>query len=422
MTTNNNENTITPGIVFCPHCDSPYDISEQVVNNIVKNEQNAYINRLREKEEKLDLNLKNQEEKYKTEIFDISQQLSKDIHIKLSKKLKEENETALEILNDELDQKSKDYKKLIDQQAYSEKEKRTIEESKNAEILELRKEHLDNLKLESEKAKRLVEQDFEMKIRENEKKLDDQKKLIYEQKRKLEQGSVQIQGEVQEEAIEEYLKNSFPLDTIQEIKKGAKGADCLQTVNTRENSNCGIIYYESKRTKNFSNDWISKFKKDMQEKNADIGILVTEKLPNDTDRMSIVNGIHICTFQEFRGLSHVLRHAILNYNRIKISQENIGDKKELLYQFLTSNEFQSIMENFVQTFNEIQSDFDREQNQSIINFSRRKTRLDSIKKLMFSIFGRFSGIAGSSIKKLEMENNNEKKKSNVEILKNLIDY
>lgn len=400
----------------------PYDISEQVVNHIVNTEQNAYIKRLREKEEKLDLNLKNQEDKYQSEIFDIKQKLKKDIHTELSKKVKEENETALEILNKELDQKSKDYKKLMDQQASSQKEKRTIEESKNAEILSLKKEHLDNLKLESEKAKRLVEQDFEMKIRENEKKLDDQKRLINEQKRKLEQGSVQIQGEVQEEAIEDYLKNSFPLDTIQDIKKGAKGADCIQTVNTRENSNCGIIYYESKRTKNFCNEWISKFKKDMQEKNADIGILVTEKLPNDTDGMSLVNGIIVCTFQEFRGLSHVLRDVILNYNRIKISQENIGDKKELLYQFLTGNEFQSIMESFVQTFNEIQKDFEREQNQSVINFSRRKTRLDSIKKLMFSIFGRFSGIAGSSIKKLEMENDNEEKKSNVEILKSLSKY
>ena len=80
------------------------------------------------------------------------------------------------------------------------------------------------------------------------------------------------------------------------------------------------------------------------------------------------------------------------------------------------------MESFVQTFNEIQKDFEREQNQSVINFSRRKTRLDSIKKLMFSICGRFSGIAGSSIKKLEMENDNEEKKSNVEILKSLSKY
>ena len=160
----------------------------------------------------------------------------------------------------------------------------------------------------------------------------------------------------------------------------------------------------------------------MQEKNADIGILVTEKLPNDTDRMSIVNGIYICTFHEFRGLSHVLRDVILNYNRIKISQENMGDKKELLYQFLTGNEFQSIMENFVETFSDINSDFDREYKQAIVNFNRRKGRLESLKNLMFSIFGRFSGIAGSSIKKLEMENDNEEKKSNVEILKSLSNY
>ena len=80
------------------------------------------------------------------------------------------------------------------------------------------------------------------------------------------------------------------------------------------------------------------------------------------------------------------------------------------------------MENFVETFSDINSDFDREYKQAIVNFNRRKGRLESLKKLMFSIFGRFSGIAGSSIKKLEMESDNKEKKSNVEILKSLSNY
>jgi len=53
--------------------------------------------------------------------------------------------------------------------------------------------------------------------------LDDQKKLTEEMKRKQEQGSMQLQGEVQELAIEEWLAFQFPLDSIEEVKKGARG-------------------------------------------------------------------------------------------------------------------------------------------------------------------------------------------------------
>jgi hypothetical protein len=105
--------------------------------------------------------------------------------------------------------------------------------------------------------------------------------------RKSEQGSVQLQGEVQELAIEEWLRDNFPLDTISEIKKGANGGDCVQTVNTYTRQNCGMIYYESKRTKAFGGDWVEKFKADMRSKGISIGILVTQTMPRDMERMGL---------------------------------------------------------------------------------------------------------------------------------------
>ena len=127
-------------------------------------------------------------------------------------------------------------------------------------------------------------------------------------KRKQDLGSMQLQGEVMELAIEEWLASQFPLDTIDEIKKGAKGADCLQIVNTREQINCGTIYYESKRTKNFEKKWIEKFKNDIRDKRATVGVLVTEAMPSDMDRMGLKEGIWICTYNEFKGLSLSLIH------------------------------------------------------------------------------------------------------------------
>ena len=155
---------------------------------------------------------------------------------------------------------------------------------------------------EKEKITRQEAEKNELRFKELQKQLEDQKKLTEEMKRKQEQGSMQLQGEVQELAIEEWLAWPFPLDTIEEIKKGERGGDCIQVVNTRTLQNCGSVYYESKRTKNFQPSWIEKFKADMREKGADIGVLVTDVLPADMDRLGQRDGVWICTFEEFKGL------------------------------------------------------------------------------------------------------------------------
>ena len=126
--------------------------------------------------------------------------------------------------------------------------KKELKESIEAEAQRTLNEKINE---EKEKIRKSEEEKVEMKFREYEKQIEDQKKLMNEMQRKYEQGSMQMQGEVQELAIEEWLQDNFPLDTITEIKKGARGADCIQTVNTRIRQNCGTIYYESKRTKDF---------------------------------------------------------------------------------------------------------------------------------------------------------------------------
>ena len=90
------------------------------------------------------------------------------------------------------------------------------------------------------------------------KNVDTQQMLTNSVTKLVEQRSMQLQGEVQELAIEKWLKEKYPFDTIDEVKKGARGADCMQIVHTRESQNCGKIYYESKRTKDFQKSWIEK--------------------------------------------------------------------------------------------------------------------------------------------------------------------
>jgi len=231
--------------------------------------------------------------------------------------------------------------------------------------------------------------------------LADQKKLMDEMKRKHEQGSMQLQGEVQELAIEEWLATTFPLDTIDEIKKGARGADCIQIVNTRESQNCGTIYYESKRTKDFQPTWIEKFKNDIREKGSNIGVLVTENLPKDMDRMGLKDGIWICTFEEFKGLSNVLRQTIIKVSNAVVSQENKGDKMEMLYTFLTSNEFKLQMEGIVEGFSQMNEDLLKEKNAMKRIWKQREKQIDKVINNTINMYGSIKGIAGNAIQSVQ---------------------
>ena len=178
-----------------------------------------------------------------------------------------------------------------------------------------------------------------MRIKEMEKQSEDQKKLIEEMRRKSEQGSMQLQGEVQELALEELLRSAFPLDLISEVGKGVRGADCIQTVRNNFGQDCGKIIFESKRTKDFSGDWIEKLKADMRSQGADVAIIVTQAMPKDMERFGEKEGVLICSFNEVRGIVQMVRDSIIKISNALKKQENRGDKMHLLYDYLTSSEF-----------------------------------------------------------------------------------
>ena len=184
----------------------------------------------------------------------------------------------------------------------------------------------------------------QLKVKELEKQLEDQKKLAAdmerraeEMKRKAEQGSMQLQGEVQELALEELLRVTFPFDMVTEVGKGVRGADCILTVRNNFGQECGRIIYESKRTQTFSQDWVEKLKADMRSQGAMIAVIVTQAMPKDLDRFGDINGVWVCSFAEVKALSHVLRDGLIRVFNATKSQENRGDKMHLLTQNANSS-------------------------------------------------------------------------------------
>lgn len=406
--------------IQCPNCGTPIDVNDvlkhQLEDSIRKEFQQKATIQNRElelKNEQLDKAKAEFEAKKKQENELFAERLErekktaeKEISEKLKAKLEEENKDRLLLMEKELSEKSEKIRELNKMEGEIAKLQREKLEMKDAIQAEAEKQLNTQLALEREKIRKQEDDKNELKFKELQKQLEEQKKLTEEMKRKQEQGSMQLQGEVMELAIEEWLANNFPLDSIDEVKKGANGADCLQIVNTREHQNCGSIYYESKRTKAFQPSWIEKFKNDIRTKRANIGVLVTEVMPNGMERMGMRDGIWICTYEEFKGLSAVLRQSLIQINQAVQAQENKGDKMSMLYDFLTSNEFRLQIEGIVEGFTQMQSDLDSEKRAMQRIWKQREKQIEKVVHNTLGMYGSIRGIAGNavqSVRALELD-------------------
>ncbi len=407
--------------INCPDCGTQIDVNDllkhQIEDVIRKEYQQKALKQAEElalKNEALEKAKSEFEAKKKQENELFAERLEREKKIaereiseKLKKKLEEEQQEQILLLNKELSEKSEKIKELNKKEAEIAKLQREKSEMKEAIEAQAQKQLNEQIIQEKEKIRKQVEEANELKFATLQKQLEDQKKLTEEMKRKQEQGSMQLQGEVMELAIEDYLSKTFPLDTIDEIKKGAIGADCIQIVNTREVQNCGTIYYESKRTKAFQPTWIEKFKNDIRTQKATIGVLVTEVMPSDMERMGMKEGIWICTFEEFKGLSAVLRQSIIQLHQAVQSQENKGDKMSMLYDFLTSNEFRLQIEGIVEGFSQMQQDLLKEKNAMQRIWNQREKQIEKVINNTIGMYGSIRGIAGNavqSVKALELQN------------------
>jgi len=353
---------------------------------------------------------------------DFEGKLEKALQLK-EKLLNRDYKSKVDSMTKELEDKNSSISKLLDVETENEKLKRELsisDKKLNLEVEKAKTELTNELTKEIEDS---VSHKYQLKLAEKEKQIEQVKKSAEEAAKKANQGSMQIQGEVLEEAVEKHLLNNFPLDQILEVKKGHLGADCLQIINEFESQNCGKIYYESKNTKDFNSNWIPKFKKDVQSQNADIGILVTTVMPKGMTRMGLIDGIYICSFNEFKGLCHILRNTLVEFSRHIIINENKEDKKEILYNYLTSNKFYSHVESIIQSFVNMNTDLEKEERIAYKNFEKRRSHVRAAQRGTVSLFTNFSSIAGSSIKNLSLlEFDNEANSTNLELLQRNNDY
>ena len=282
-----------------------------------------------------------------------------------------------------------------------------LEVTLQRQLIEERSKLQEQLAKEEAEKNNLKEQQFAMRTKELEKQIEDQKKLVEEMRRKQEQGSMQLQGEVQELMLEELLQTTFPFDKIEEVGKGVRGADCIQTVRNQFGSESGKIIYESKRTKDFANDWIEKLKSDMRTLGADVAIIVTQTLPKDLDRFGEKDGVYICTFTEVRSVALLLRNALLKIAEAKKSQENKGDKMVMLYDYLTSSEFSEQWKAIREGFMSMKLSIQKERDMMEKLWKSREKQLEKVLLNAAHIKGSVEGIAGADAVNLSITSSDD---------------
>jgi hypothetical protein len=400
----------------CPECKSTIDVDNILVTQFedsIRDEMQAHFNEQAKElqKEKLhynSLSKKLHEQKFNLEetvnerVKGIVAQKEKEIKASIVKQVHLETNIQLQALEKELQEKSAKIRDLNGTKAELEKLRRENAEAESRIIMEKEKELSERLEAAKLTIKEQAQRDSFLKLREREKVIEDLKLKLEDAKRKADQGSMQLQGEVQEREIIEILQEFHPGDDISQTKKGMTGADVLQIVRTSNGIECGKILYESKQTKSWSKDWVSKFKQDNISAKADILVLVSSALPKEVERYGLVDGVWVCGINDVKELSLVLRYGLLKLQQVAITQVGKNTKMEMLYKYLTSDDFKNVFQGILEGFRKIQESHQSEKLRMQRYWKEREKMLELVLSNSVDFYGSIKGIAGSSIPEIQM--------------------
>lgn len=403
---------VSPAQISCPKCGHSFNVEEVLAHQIeerLRSDLNEQVSELEkayaEKEEslrreKVDLEKSKSEldEKVASEVNKLSAEKEKA----LKKKISDEFSEQLKSLAEELEEKSKKVADATRLQLEFDRLKRDMQLQEEKIRLTVEQEVAGKLTKQNEEMRMKEREQSELKVREKEELVQNLMAQLEVMKKKVEQGSTERQGEIQELVISEWLQATFPLDQVSDIKKGQKGADVLLSVRDFRGAEAGKIYIESKRTANFSHDWVAKLKQDNMEKKADLLVIVTQALPDENWRVGEIDGVWVCSLYDFKAAIVLLRQGLLRVASAAAVQSNAGDKMALLYKFLTSLEFRQQMESMLGGFQELRAGYLKERGQMEKIWKQREKQLEIIISSANAFVGSIQGIAGASIPELKL--------------------
>jgi hypothetical protein len=286
--------------------------------------------------------------------------------------------------------------------------------SDRAAGLELEVERkLDAGRAELESKVRVQERErAELEKAELKKRIEDMQGQLAEAQRRGSTGSQQLQGEVLELTLQQDLEAAFPLDAIEEVRKGARGGDVIQRVLTRGGQTAGILLWEAKRAKDWSAQWIGKLKEDLRGCNADVGVLVTmgtafPKEWEDGQLFGLCEDVWVTSWTTALQLATVLRAGLLDLHKQRIISAGKGEKMEAVYDYLTSSQFAQKLKAVYAAFYRMRQELESEKSQTLQRWARREKQLQSGIAELVGVAGDIQGLAQQDLPLLEIEGGGE---------------
>lgn len=393
--------------ITCPYCGKEIPLTETLSHQIKEELQKEFELKARERESELarrEKSLADEIKKIEDAKKAIDQQVSQKLQAEKEKvkqeARKEVEETIRVELKDLHEQNSEKERKLAEAQKVEldfRRKIRELEELRKNQELEITRRLDEERKSIFEKAKKEAGEENRLKLLEKEKQLEDTKKALDEAKRKAHQGSMQTQGEVLELDLESLLKSQFPVDEIEPVPKGIKGADIVQRVHDRGGRFCGTIIWESKHTKAWNDGWLSKLKDDQREVKAEIAVLVTETMPKGIERFSQVGGVWVTSYVLSIALASVLRTSLIDLAQLKSSLVGKSEKMEVLYNYLSGSEFRQRIEAIVESFQSMKEDLEQEKRATVKMWAKREKQIERVVTNTAGMYGDMEGIIGTSL-------------------------
>lgn len=357
---------MTEQIIKCDNCGNEIKIEEALTKQIKSSLNNDFDKKVAEKTKQI--------------VSEQTQSLQNEINEK-NAKLLDANKKELELL----------------------KKQRLIEEkTQNLELEVERKLASERKRIFDEISQKLTEENM-LKMREKDDQFNNMKKQIDELKRKAEVNSQEAQGEALEGALKDTLQQMFPHDNITEIKRGIKGADVLQKV-FYNNKECGSILWEAKNTKEFQNKWIDKLKQDQQDAKADIATIISIVLPKEIKNFDKLNDIWITDYKSAMGLATALRQTLIMVTREKARAKYQNSMKDVVYDYVTGNEFSMRIKLIVAAYVEMQKDIETEKRSLNRIWAKREKQNSLVLENLSGIRGEIEGMVGGQKQLPEINN------------------
>ncbi|MDD2871120.1 MAG: DUF2130 domain-containing protein [Candidatus Gracilibacteria bacterium] len=398
--------------IICPNCSTQIDLDKLA--------DQKYSEKLREQETKLRDEQERQRLKFEKEMEDKTNEMRKKAQEYAEKKADEERKKVeLEMRDmkerleksekEQMEAKKKELEFMRKQRELEDKEKnfelemekKMFEERKKIEA-SVEEKLKENSKKEMDEKMEKIQEENRKKEMEMMKQQEQMKKTIDELKRKAEQGSQQIQGDIQEDDLKNAISQAFPIDSIEDVPTGVKGADLIQKVKNNIGQDAGVIIWESKNTKSWTDGWIPKLKDDKLKINAQIAILVTTVLPKDMKEFGFVDDVMVCLPKYAVGVATMLRDKLISISKVEKSMEGKDIKMEMLYKYLRSEEFGSKVVTIVEVFSKLKADIDIERRAMEKIWKRREKELERASLSTTMMYGELEGLMGQALPGAEM--------------------